>query len=402
MRSLTVHLHRWAGLATALFLAVAGLTGTLLAFKNELEATLNPALFSVAPPSGRAEGDMLDPFILREQLQRLHPEARADHMSFPAAGKSVMFYLMPRTDPSSGQAYPLEHDQIFVDPYSGDVLGQRRWGELFAAGRFNRENIIPFVWRLHEALALPHPWGKLFMGVIALIWTIDCFIGLYLTFPRVRPFLQKWRPAWQIKRGASAYRLNLDVHRAAGLWLWIVLLVFAWSSVMLNLKEIVYQPVMSLAFEFRNERPPRLPEPRWTPALDWRQAHGMAQKALQSLAQQQGFEVEAEDSLWYRPAQGAYMYRARTSLDIRDEGGGTELWIDGDSGKLLKAQQEGRAASGDTLSTWLRFLHTGQVFGITYRIAVGIVGVFVAILSVTGVVIWWVKRKSRKASARRA
>lgn len=126
MRSLTVHLHRWAGLATALFLAVAGLTGTLLAFKNELEATLNPALFSVAPPGGRAEGDMLDPFVLREQLQRLHPEARADHMSFPSAGKSVMFYLMPRTDPSSGQAYPLEHDQIFVDPYSGEALGQRR------------------------------------------------------------------------------------------------------------------------------------------------------------------------------------------------------------------------------------------------------------------------------------
>lgn len=401
MRAVAVHLHRWAGLATALFLVAAGLTGSLLAFKSELEAALNPRLFVVAPPSDKAPADMLDPFALREQVERLYPHARADYLSFPEAGKSSMFYLMPRQDPATGRAYPLEKDQVFLDPYTGQVLGDRKWGELFTNGRFNRENIVPFIWRLHEALALPHPWGKLFMGVIALIWTLDCFIGLVLTFPRSTPFLRKWQPAWQIKRGASAYRLNLDVHRAFGLWLWLLLLVFAWSSVMLNLREIVYQPVMSLAFEFRNERLPRLPEPRVTPRLNWRQAHEKAQQALRALARQQGFQVQAEDSLWYRTAQGAYLYRTRTSLDVRDEGGGSDLWIDGDSGAVLNFQQEGRAASGDTLSTWLRVLHTGQVFGIGYRIAVGIVGVIVAVLSVTGLIVWFVKRKSRRMTVRR-
>lgn len=47
-----------------------------------------------------------------------------------------------------------------------------------------------------------------------------------------------------------------------------------------------------------------------------------------------------------------------------------------------------------------RVLHTGQVFGIGYRIAVGIVGIIVAVLSVTGVVIWFVKRRGRRMSMR--
>lgn len=131
-------------------------------------------------------------------------------------------------------------------------------------------------------------------------------------------------------------------------------------------------------------------------------AHEKARKALQALAREQGFEVLWEDSLWYRTAQGVYLYRTRTSVGVRNEGGGSDLWIDGDSGVVLKVQQEGRAASGDTLSTWLRFLHTGQVFGIGYRIAVGIVGMIVAVLSVTGLVIWFVKRRARTVSVRHA
>ena len=42
-----VRLHRYAGLATALFLLVAGLSGALLAFNHELDAALNPAMLRV-------------------------------------------------------------------------------------------------------------------------------------------------------------------------------------------------------------------------------------------------------------------------------------------------------------------------------------------------------------------
>ena len=37
MRSVYVVLHRYIGLATALFLALAGLTGSVLAFNHEID-----------------------------------------------------------------------------------------------------------------------------------------------------------------------------------------------------------------------------------------------------------------------------------------------------------------------------------------------------------------------------
>jgi uncharacterized iron-regulated membrane protein len=45
MRSWLVRLHRWFGLAIALFLFVAGLTGAVIAWDHELDAALNPVFF---------------------------------------------------------------------------------------------------------------------------------------------------------------------------------------------------------------------------------------------------------------------------------------------------------------------------------------------------------------------
>lgn len=398
MRSWLLRLHRWTGLATVAFLSVAALTGSVLAFKQELEAWLHPRLFLAAPPAGRGAADFIDPLLLREQLAQRHPLARADHLSFARPGQAQMFYLMPRTDAATGRDHPLPADQVFVDPYTGRERGARRWGVLFADGAFHPENLVPFVWRLHEALALPHPWGKTFMGLVALAWTLDCLVGLWLTFPRARPFLSRWAPAWRIKRGAAWQRLHLDLHRAGALWLWLALLVFAWSSVMLNLRP-AYQVPMALVFEFAPEPQRRLPAPRPDPALGWREAHASARQHLQQQATARGFTVLAEESLWYRPAAGAYLYRTRTSLDIRHGSGVTDLWIDGDSGRLLQLRIEGQGPSGHRVSDWLRVLHTGEVGGLGYRLFVAALGLTVLVLGVTGTVVWWVRRRARRHAA---
>ncbi|MFX5562802.1 PepSY-associated TM helix domain-containing protein, partial [Acinetobacter baumannii] len=44
MRALLVLLHRWFGLAVAVFLFIAGVTGALISWDHELDAWLNPQL----------------------------------------------------------------------------------------------------------------------------------------------------------------------------------------------------------------------------------------------------------------------------------------------------------------------------------------------------------------------
>jgi len=68
-----VWLHRWLGLVLAGFLALAGLTGALLVWNQELDAALNPRLFRAEPPTPDAQP--LDPLRLREIVQARHPQA---------------------------------------------------------------------------------------------------------------------------------------------------------------------------------------------------------------------------------------------------------------------------------------------------------------------------------------
>ncbi|WP_028602795.1 PepSY-associated TM helix domain-containing protein [Ottowia thiooxydans] len=404
MRHALVVLHRWVGLGTAIFLAVAALTGSALTYKEELEAFINPHWF-LATPSVGTEPRLLDPFQVREKVERAFPQARVLHMSFPQAGHTTMFYLFARDNPDTGQPGVLEVDQVFVNPYTGEIAGSRKWGALLSQGEWQRENIVPFVWRLHEALALPHPWGKVFMGLVALLWTIDCFIGVALTWPRGRPFFKKWAPAWKIKRPSSSFRKNLDIHRAAGLWLWLALLVFAWSSVMLNLRQEVYQPVMSSVLTFDHVMPKRTPL-KGAPVISWQEARTLGKQAVEDAVMREGGAIVREESLWLREKQGAWMYRAETSLDVRNRGGGTQAWIDARTGEVFALRMRGSMAStgeqsGHLVSEWLQALHVAQIGGEPYRVFVALLGILIAVLSITGVVIWWHKRRARRLATTR-
>ena len=64
MRQLYVLLHRYLGLVIAAFLALAGLTGSLLAFHHELDEWLNPGFYE-AP----SEGVVQQPGALVDKLQ---------------------------------------------------------------------------------------------------------------------------------------------------------------------------------------------------------------------------------------------------------------------------------------------------------------------------------------------
>ncbi|MCP5246645.1 MAG: PepSY domain-containing protein [Burkholderiales bacterium] len=51
---------------------------------------------------------------------------------------------------------------------------------------------------------------------------------------------------------------------------------------------------------------------------------------------------------------------------------------------------------GDIVHRWITWLHTARVFGLPMQILICLTGLSVAMLSVTGTVIWWRKRTSRQ------
>ena len=180
----------------------------------------------------------------------------------PEKDHSLWFFVLPRIDPATGKRFTLDYNQIFLDPNTGAELGRRYWGAVWPV---TRENFVSFLYKLHYTMHIPEfwgsdRWGMRVLGVIAIIWTIDCFVGFYLTLPsrrraRARPgaavqrelgrgFWARWAPAWKIKRSGSAYRINFDIHRAFSLWTWALLFIIAFTAFSLNLYFEVFSPLM--------------------------------------------------------------------------------------------------------------------------------------------------------------
>lgn len=365
------------------FLIIAGLTGSLLAFQSELDAWLNPSLFHVEQVSGPA----FSPSRIVERIERADPTVAVSSIVLPAApGESVSLYVGQRPGAQKAPAY----NQIFVDPADGAILGRRLRG----AARLDRAHLMPFLYTLHYSLHLPGIWGSWLMGGVALAWMLDCFLGFYLTLPRGGPFWTKWRPIWRIKRGAGGYRLNLDLHRASGLWLWPVLFLIALSSVALNLNAEVFRPALSALLPTSPSIWDR-PAPSVTPSviIDWDVAVARAQ-------------AEARRRGWFDPVSLVYaardqgLYMVRFGRKHQPGFGDSSIFVSGTNGRILFVERAGGGKAGDVVADLMFPIHTGQVAGIAGRILICIAGIVVALLSITGITIWWKKRIAQGARTR--
>lgn len=392
LRTPWVLLHRWAGLFMALFLVVAGITGSVLVFEEEFDRLLNPRLLVVEP-----RGEPLSPAALREIALRHAPWAEINMIALhrePDA--SAVFWLSAIPDPVTGETRDHGFNTLYLDPYDGAVLGARNFG----VEHFDRAHIIGFLRELHYTMALPEPWGRWLFGFVALLWTLDCFVGFYLTLPRHRRrFVQGWKPAWLIKTLRSPVRFNFDLHRATALWTWVMLLVLAVSSVQLNLYREVFGPVFSIFFPVSDVRGSlaAIPRPAAPVVPDWEQALLHARKLMALRGLQEGFSVVQETNLGISRFRGIYVYRVRSLLDIDDRYGRTQLYFSAVDGRELAFEHPQRT-SGDAIQRWLVMLHFGHVWGLPFRLFLFLMGLVTALLAVTGVVIWMQKRRARASA----
>lgn len=382
-RQTWVWLHRWVGLVMTLFLVIAGLTGSLLAFYDELDTLLSPRTHLAVPSHDGAA--MLDMVTLRERALAEKPGMWTDSALAPwRHNRSLSLWVESRD--ASGAAVD---NELFIDPYTGEILGSRRWGDI-SQGPIN---LMPFVYRLHYSLALGTV-GTYVFGVIALLWTLDCFVGAYLTLPRGRPFLQKWRPAWGLKRK----RFNYDLHRASGLWTWAMLFVLAWSSVAFNLQQ-VYYPVTGALFGFAEHvETPEMEHEQAEPELAWDAAYALGKELMREATAMHDVGPHREDALRYDEHRAEFNYWIATKFK---NGGEAYDWFgvtfDANTGELRRINVEDvepdRERAGDFITRWLLDLHMAKVWGLPFRIFVCMMGLLITALSVTGVIIWWRKRR---------
>jgi uncharacterized iron-regulated membrane protein len=391
-RDALVRLHRWVGLAMAVFLVIAGLTGSIIAFNHELDAWLNPELFHVT-----TRGPAQDPLELAARVQAAERDRFVAYVPLEVEpGHALVLSLRVRPDRLTGQSSDEASYELFLDPVTGARLGERTWGECC----FARKQIIPFLYSIHYSLHVPGLWGMRVMGIIAIAWMLDCFVGFYLTLPAtksLRAFWSRWKPAWQIKRDANRYRVNFDVHRAVGLWLWLLFFGIALSGVALALRYEVFRPVlavvMSLSPDPFEATPGATTGGNTTASVTYRSILAAATREGQRRGWPAPFDV------FHSPEFGVYGVGFG---DHHAPGIGVPyLYFDANTGLVRTQIIPGQGTAGDVLLQSMFPLHSGQIIGLPGRILISFSGIALVVLTVTGVVIWAKKRKGRLATAAR-
>lgn len=417
VRPFFVVVHRWVGLLVAAFLFVSGVTGAVISWDHELDEILNPHLLHA-----RAAGAPRSSLDLLHGIETRHRKIQVTYVPLAVeAGHAVAFGVAPKVDRSTGHLFEVDYNQVFVDAADGAELGQREWGAVWP---ITRETFVSFLYKLHYSLHLPEMfgtdrWGIWLLGVIAILWTVDCFVGFYLTLPArrrarniadealaldegtsARPpdrtFWRRWRPSWWVRWRGGSYRVNFDLHRAGGLWTWGVLFVIAFTAFSMNLYREIFFPIMSLV---SNVTPSpfdvRTPNDHGEP-IEPRLSFDAVVPMAATEARRRGWEQPAGD-VFYSREYGIYGVGFFLPEDGHGAGGvgHRALYYDALDGRLLGDRQPWKGTAADIFVQAQFPLHSGRILGLPGRILISIMGLVVAGLSATGVFVWWRKRRAR-------
>ena len=388
MRAWLTRLHRWFGLFAAIFLFIAGLTGALIAWEHELDAWLNPDLFEA-----RSSGPARDAIALVQALEARDPRLRVTWLPLQAEpGQTLQLFVEPRIDPATRQAHVLGFDQLMLDPVTGEVQGRRQWGAVSLAP----ENLVPFLYKLHYSLHLPRvggvETGMWFMGLLALAWVLDAVIALWISFPRAR----HWRRSFAFRWRAGGHRRVFDLHRSGGVWLWLLVLAIALTSVGLALREELMRPLVQRVSPLTpSGLQGRGPQAEGEAVLSLHEAVAVADAERV----RRGWDAPA-GGVVVRPEQAAYSVGFfRPGARHGDGGlGNTWLHVDARTGRLIGEVVPGQGSAGDVFMQALFPVHSGRILGWPGRVLVSLLGVAVAALSVTGVLLWARKRRARRVA----
>lgn len=393
-RGVLVVMHRWAGLFLAVFLFISGLTGAVISWDHELDEWLNPQLFEAQGKGGAS----LPPLVSADKLEAADPRLLVTWVPLAVEpGHNLGLGVGPRLDPATGKAFELGFNQIALDPVSGEIRGKRMWGEI----SFSRENLIPFLYKLHYSMHIPDGFGIelgiLFMGILAIVWALDCFIALWISFPKGSPWHKSLAIRW--RRGGA--RLNFDLHRSGGVWIWGFLLILAITAISMNLNQQVMRPLVSLFSTLTPSPFTGLRNPPDQPIEPVVSRDRILQLAAAE-AERRGW-AEPPGSIFYEPEIGIYgVTFFEPGHEHGDMGlGNSSLYFHGKDGAPAGASVPGTGSAGDIFMQAQFPLHSGRILGLPGRVFISAMGLLVATLSVTGIIIWQKKRLARSIAVQK-
>lgn len=352
-------IHSYFGLITGVFLLLLGLSGSALVFMEELDEWFNRDLLTVKAQAKALPLDQLYQTITQryprlDGLAWLNPGAKAD--------EAYNFRLYS----NDGKLHTYDLEIISLNPYTAEILREGRYDHL-------QSGIMQWLFQFHFSFHLGAP-GAALTAIFGLTMLISILTGLVVYrkfFWRALTFRVKIK--WKNWRTASS-----DLHRVVGVWALLLNTIIFFTGFWMNL----------FAFDlnyWEKEKQVGKPNVPIQQSFD-----AMWAKARQALP-------ELEPTYVYLPTQAERDFGVRGTKpgDWAIFGASNSVSVDPQKGNVLAVHTLDHASWSEKLDAAIFPLHIGSYGGLPIRVLYVLVGLTPGLLSITGFLLWW-RRKRKK------
>jgi uncharacterized iron-regulated membrane protein len=270
--------------------------------------------------------------------------------------------------------------RVYVDPVSLEVLG--------ASEVVPRGQALGYLINIHSFLMMRSYVGVKVVGALGVVMILMAVSGLVLWWPKKG----QWRRAFFVRRGARGLPLYLDLHHAAGIWTFAVLLLMSVSGVYLCFPQTV---TGALGTVFPSALGSGEPVAGFVPTPGPLDADMAVASAVRAVPDARAVSV-------LMPEQSGRPILV--SLETTRFGGATQpqilVTLDQATGDIAYVDDPRDHGLVEQVVNFQNALHYGAAYGIVWKIVVFVSGFLPLFFAVTGLSIWWVRRRvTRRASA---
>ncbi|NUT63423.1 sulfite reductase flavoprotein subunit alpha [Herbaspirillum sp. C9C3] len=361
-------LHWFIGITAGTLLMTIGVTGAVLAFREEIMEAMSPGVMHVEV----RQQATLTPQQLLDKLHEAQPQRRVTTLTLSTdAGASARVVFAPPPGVRRGEAR-------YADPYTGALLPPVTGAAFFE-----------LVERFHRWLLLPTEIGKIVLGTLALSLLMLALSGLYLRWPRRPLSLRAWlRLDFQLQGRSFLWNL----HSVIGTWSLVMYVLLATTGAYWAL-DWFKDGVNTLAGESR--RPPmQRGEGRKNPASD-------QVVPLDLTRVWNSFLSKAPD---YRSAQLRLPEQGSQPVQIffldhaaPHERARSRMVVLPQSGEIRQLERYEDKSKGGKLIAAIYPLHMGSYFGLPGRIIMAIASLMMPLFGITGWLLYLDRRRKKAA-----
>lgn len=383
-RILWLNIHLYLGLFIGFVLSIVGLTGSILVFYEELQEVLNREQIVISTEN---------PEISK---RRSLDEMIASAEKIKPVGSQFFKTYYPRKE---GLAYKFlyvvnhyENNQegdnyyIFVNPYTTEATGVQLWHP--ADGHWQRP-LVSLIMQLHYCLLID-TFGVKLVGYISLLGLVSVLSGLYLWWPRTGNF----KKALSFRRNAGIKRVNYDLHKLAGFYSILFILLMLISGIYFNLPEDVntlLKPIFT--FQRPNAWEGMKSELMLSDTSLGKNLTPLSPGRIEAIVENQYPEGERWMLSAPTAADGVYYIWKRGLDSLSAFIGYREFAIDQYTGKIIQIYNSNSGSAWDIIFDWQWPIHSGQAFGWLGRGIVFLTGLVFPVLFITGLIRWLQKTR---------